>query len=184
MDWQRYLDGWQRESRYLLSLVPPEQAQHPHLVAERRHEHFRAPGSAEGIAQAEARLGVRFPEAVQAFYLQSNGWSLLGMGDLALAAVEDVAPLPASPNPVTREVAEYFANDGHPDSVHLRRLDRLLLLSVPCRTGFCVANPHAPEHWVFAYAELGCPPQRFDDFRTFMESLRWMCHHYLRAYLD
>lgn len=161
MDWQELLLDWERESHQILSLVPLESMDNPSVVEDRETPHFSAAASASRIDDVESRLGLKLPVDLRSFYLASNGWRLVGMGDMKLAAVEDIALATASPPYIWREIHEYLSGNG---SFFGTSHDRLLLLSGSARKGFVLANPSIDGKWDFWFAELGSEPHNFSDF--------------------
>lgn len=181
--WHEFLTDWERESRQILSLIPPESAQSPAVVKDRGASHFRSAAPLARIEEAESILRVRLPEDLKSFYLTSNGWTLLGMGDMVLSPVECLIRGVEAPPHILREIREYLFNDRSGFIDH-ECYDELLLLSNSARTGFCVANPKEDGSWRIGFAEIGSPFQAFQDFTSCMKSLRWFCHYYLRSYFD
>lgn len=182
IEWREFLEGWERESRLIMSLYPPESEEIPAIAELRNTKHFKSPSTPAAVASAESRLGVRLPDDLQNFYIATNGWSLVGLGDTQVAPIEELAYAMQTHAEYADDISEHL---GAADELILIRQHReqLLLLSNTSRVAYFVVNPIAGR-WKYAWAQFDAHGQKFDDFVSSMESLKWICHFYLRARLD
>jgi hypothetical protein len=180
--WPEFLQGWEHESRMIWSLFPPVIETIPSLVELRATRHFRPPATMGDIEEAEQRLGVRLPEDLRQFYLASNGWSLAEMGDIQLVPIQEVRH---AMHPFTHHSEAIADHVGPGGELLLTRDHResLLLLSDASRLGYCVASP-LNNRWRYAWSQFDQHPQHLNDFASTMNSLKWICHYYMRQWLD
>ena len=181
--WMDFLQDWEKESQLIWSLFPAEMEQNAELVARRSIRHFRPPATIAEIETTEMRLGLRLPEDLRQFYQASNGWSLGEMvEDFWLLPVQEVRHAMQPFTGHSEAIADHF---GPGDDLLLTKdhREQLLLLSTESRVGFCVASP-LNNRWRYAWSQFDHHPERFEDFVSTMNSLKWICHYYLRQTMD